>query len=257
LLDNRPVRTPDKRILTIPADKPQLATAIALEWDLLMTSKQALKHHYIPLTSLAARAESILEMEQEGQTTTRNEIADLMLRYLDTDTTLCLAPESRDLRGSAAAGGKSLRELQLESTQSLIAFLTSRAWPGASIRPVTEDKGLVPASQPQVTKDIIRGWINSLPPYELVGLERATLAAKSLLIAARLVVEWSFTLSSPNHDGPQEYHRVFGAEEAAEAASLEVRFQTQQWGEVEDTHDVEKEDLTRQLASVVLLISGN
>jgi len=28
------------------------------------------------------------------------------------------------------------------------------------------------------------------------------------------------------------------------------------WGEVEDTHDVEKEDVKRQYGSVVLLVSG-
>jgi ATP synthase F1 complex assembly factor 2 len=42
---------------------------------------------------------------------------------------------------------------------------------------------------------------------------------------------------------------------AAQAASLEVLHQTEQWGEVEDTHDVEKEDLRRQLGSVILLVS--
>jgi ATP synthase F1 complex assembly factor 2 len=49
----------------------------------------------------------------------------------------------------------------------------------------------------------------------------------------------------------------FGIEEAAEASSLEVRWQTGQWGEVEDTHDVEKEDLRRQLGSAILLVSGD
>jgi ATP synthase mitochondrial F1 complex assembly factor 2 len=48
----------------------------------------------------------------------------------------------------------------------------------------------------------------------------------------------------------------FGVEEAAQAASLEVDWQTKRWGEVEDTHDVDKEDLRRQLGSVVLLVSG-
>jgi ATP synthase F1 complex assembly factor 2 len=40
------------------------------------------------------------------------------------------------------------------------------------------------------------------------------------------------------------------------AVNLEVDWQTRNWGEVEDTHDVEKEELRRQLASVVLLVSG-
>ena len=50
--------------------------------------------------------------------------------------------------------------------------------------------------------------------------------------------------------------RRFGAEEAARATSLEVDWQTGRWGEVEDTHDVEKEDVRRQFGAVVLLVSG-
>jgi len=38
--------------------------------------------------------------------------------------------------------------------------------------------------------------------------------------------------------------------------SVEVVWQTGRWGEVEDTHDVEKEDVRRQLASAVLLVTG-
>jgi ATP synthase F1 complex assembly factor 2 len=36
---------------------------------------------------------------------------------------------------------------------------------------------------------------------------------------------------------------------------LEVLHQTEQWGEVEDTHDVDNADIRRQLGTVVLLVS--
>ncbi len=90
--------------------------------------------------------------------------------------------------------------------------------------------------------------------FELAGLERGVLASKSLLTAARLVAEWS-------EGGAGVGMRVrrdqkFGVEEAAKAASIEVDWQIGRWGEVEDTHDVEKEDLRRQLGSVILLVSG-
>jgi ATP synthase F1 complex assembly factor 2 len=101
---------------------------------------------------------------------------------------------------------------------------------------------------------VIRGWLANLPAFELAGLERATLGSKSLLIGARLVHEWgeAFAESRPAAEGAR-----FGVEEAAEASSVEVTWQTQQWGEVEDTHDVEKEDLRRQLGSVILLVGGD
>ncbi len=121
----------------------------------------------------------------------------------------------------------------------------------------------MPKKQPEMTKNIIRGWIAGLPAYELAALERATLASKSLLVATRLVVEWSEEFRHLQDDADDVVgsngvgERRFGIEEAAEACSTEVKWQTGMWGEVEDTHDVEKEDLRRQLGSVVLLVSGN
>jgi ATP synthase F1 complex assembly factor 2 len=68
------------------------------------------------------------------------------------------------------------------------------------------------------------------------------LAGKSLLDAVRLLVEWSTELAylRDNAAGAK-----FGVEEATKAASLEIDWQTGIWGEVEDTHDVDKEDVRR------------
>ena len=93
-----------------------------------------------------------------------------------------------------------------------------------------------------------------LPAWELVGLERAVLAGKSLCVAARLVCEWSEYLQLGDTQGKAQ--RRFGIEEATKACSQEVIWQTGRWGEVEDSHDVEKEDLKRQFGSVILAVSG-
>ena len=71
------------------------------------------------------------------------------------------------------------------------------------------------------------------------------------------MVEWSenFRHVRMSADGDGGGRR-FGIEEAAEACSLEVRWQTGMWGEVEDSHDVQKEDLRSQLGSVILVVSG-
>lgn len=103
-----------------------------------------------------------------------------------------------------------------------------------------------------------------LPAWELVGLERAVLAGKSLCVAARLVCEWSeylkldmgLSLEGSREEEQQSKRDRFGIEQAAEACSLEVRWQTGRWGEVEDSHDVEKEDLRRQFGNVILVVSG-
>jgi ATP synthase F1 complex assembly factor 2 len=251
-LDTRPVRTPDKQILTVPPSKHQLATAIALEWDLLHSPQQALKTHYIPMTSLAARAMYIEQADAQGTSTLRDDLSMLMMRYLSTDTLICWAPDKH--RYDAPQDTMSLRQLQINVATPITTYLRTHVWPGVVIRPVLEPDSIMPIPQPDLTQEVVRGWISGLPAFELAGLERAMLASKSLLVAARLVHEWgeAFAQERKAVDG-----RRFGIEEAAEASSLEVRWQTSQNGEVEDTHDVEREDLKRQLGSVVLLIGGD
>ncbi|PWY77143.1 ATP12-domain-containing protein [Aspergillus heteromorphus CBS 117.55] len=256
LLDTRPIRTPSKDALSIPSTKIYLAHAIALEWDVMTNAQQALKNHLIPLTSLAARAADIAREDAQGETTTRAQIVKTAMRYLDTDTLLCWVPE----QNACSAGEvdkdinrpESLREAQMRTAKDTIAFLGTKLWPGVDIQPIMETDSILPSSQPQITKDIIEQWISSLQAHDLAGLERGFLAAKSLLIAARLVVEWSENFRHMQRPGRER----FGIEEAAEASSLEVKWQTDMWGEVEDTHDVDKEDLKRQLGSVVVVVSG-
>ena len=103
---------------------------------------------------------------------------------------------------------------------------------------------------------IYTSWLLGLSCWDLAGVERATLAGKGLLAAARLVCEWSPALLGRLAEGAEGAAPVFGVEEAARAVSVEVDWQTKVWGEVEDTHDVEKEDVRRQFGSVVLLVSG-
>ena len=227
-----------------------------MEWDLLVSAQQALRHHLIPLTSLVSRALDIADEDNAGGGPIRENIVQTVMRYFDTDSLLCWAPEaSPDPPGYETHTGRveSLRSIQQKTAQPIIGFLTERVWPGVEIVPVLDSDSIVPKSQPQMTKDVIRGWVSGLPAFELAGLERGVLAGKGLLGAARLLVEWSTELAHLR-DGAAE--GKFGVEEAAKAASLEVDWQTGMWGAVEDTHDVDREDIRRQLGSVVLLVSG-
>ena len=137
--------------------------------------------------------------------------------------------------------------------QSIIAYLQTHVWPGVEIKPTLDPESIIPVAQPEMTQHVIRGWCAGLPAFELAGLERAVLASKSLLVSVRLIHEWgeAFAQSRTVADAGR-----FGIEEAAYASSLEVSWQTMQWGEVEDTHDVEKEDLKRQLGSAIILVGG-
>ncbi|KAK5069635.1 ATP synthase mitochondrial F1 complex assembly factor 2 [Lithohypha guttulata] len=257
-LDTRPVRTPTKQILVVPKSKPHLAHAIAIEWDILTSAQQALKGHNIPITSIVSRAQDLAEAETRGDMQIRQEILRTMMRYLDTDTLLCWAPSTSqsalDMQKDPedTETSRSLRDIQKETSEQIISYLNTTVWPGVDIKPVLEEGSIMPTPQSEVTKSIISGWISGLPAFELAGLERAVLATKSLLVGTRLLIEWSEEF----RDVQRQTQTRFGVEEAALASTIEVRWQTGVWGEVEDTHDVENEDLRRQLGSAFLVVSG-
>ncbi|KAF5020430.1 hypothetical protein F66182_7557 [Fusarium sp. NRRL 66182] len=255
-LDTRPLRHPvSKEIIRVPITKPDLASALALEWDLLTSAQDATRQHLIPLTSLTCQALDIAEADKTsaGQISeVRNAIATALLRYLDTDSILCWNPPAgeHDLKNDA---GESLRDVQKRTAEEIVSFLTTHVWPGVTIVPVLDGHSIMPQSQGPGVREVVQGWIAGLDAFEIAGLERATLAGKSLIAAARFIAEWS---EGPVGRGALNTGEKFGVEKAAVATSLEVDWQTGQWGEVEDTHDVNKEDVRRQLGSVVLLVSG-
>jgi ATP synthase mitochondrial F1 complex assembly factor 2 len=257
MLDSRPVRTSTKEVLSIPLNKQQLATAIALEWDNLVSAQQALKQHYIPLTALTSRALDIKDADHRGDSSIRDDIVKMLLRYLGTDTLLCWAPEKNIHEGAMEEDGihkqESLRDIQIRTANPIIEHLTARVWPGVQLLPIMEANSILPRPQPTSTIEVVKGWISGLPAFELAGLERAVLASKSLLVAVRLLVEWSQEFQ---HLRTVEADNRFGIEDAANASNIEVRWQTDMWGEVEDTHDVDREDLKRQLGSVVILVQS-
>ncbi|KAG7108579.1 Protein atp12 like protein [Verticillium longisporum] len=285
MLDNRPLRHPGTtNIIRLPTSKPHLASAVAIEWDLLTSAYQATKQHLIPLTSLICRAIDI-EANDNGEevpsasaaadgeaapaapapfsstanpddVTIRAQIATTLMRYLDTDAMLCWAPPPgpMDMRNE---DGDGLRDVQEKTAVDVLAYLRAHVWPGVAIAPVLDGNAIVPRPQADGVRDTVKAWVSGLSAWELAGLERAVLAGKSVVAASRLVVEWSEDEPAgglrPAREAAEDR---FGVEQAAVATSLEVTWQTGHWGEVEDTHDVEKEDLRRQFGSVVLLVSG-
>lgn len=255
-LDQRPLRHPEtKKVIRIPISKPDLASALALEWDLLNSSLDATRHHLIPLTSLICRARDIEANDASDipeAEKIRAKIATVVLRYLDTDSILCWAPPP-GVHDTRNAAGEGLRDVQKKVAEEMTSFLTTHVWPGVQLDPVLDGHSIVPQKQAPGVREIVQGWVLGLDAWEITGLERAVLAGKSLLAAARFVTEWSEGSAAK---GYLNTGKKFGVEDAAVATSLEVDWQTGQWGEVEDTHDVQKEDVRRQLGSVALLVSG-
>ncbi|KAK6503093.1 ATP synthase complex assembly protein atp12 [Arthrobotrys musiformis] len=270
LLDARSIKTSAKNDVSVPVNKPLLAYALQVEWATMRNSKEALKSHFIPLTSLASRAIDLETAERDGAAaaaenadaasaegseqevemdtrSTREQITDFVMGYLDTDTVLMISPT----RGGhlASAGEKQLRDRQLEVAYDIVE------WAQESI-PVPDggekldfvlsdgDHGILPSSQSARTKQILRDMISKFSAWDLVGLECAVILSKSLLVGLRLVMENKKTADIK-----------WDVEDAAKACNLETDFQVEQWGLVEDTHDVGHADLRRGLGAVVLLVS--
>ncbi|PWW79787.1 ATP12-domain-containing protein [Tuber magnatum] len=246
LLDELPIRTPLKKPIVVPNNKPFLANAIALEWSLLNSAQDALMKRYrTPLTQLAAR---VVDMHEPNVLTpSRDSTISSVMRYLDTDTLIFYAPTPPEKQ--RRPNKKTLRELQVAEAEPIVEWLTTVLWPGTKIECNDGDSGFMAAvRQPPETLKVIREWLEGLTDWDLVALEMATLSSKSFLIGARLVAEWSSELGVGG--------KSWGIEEAAMAASVEVRYQTEIWGEVKDTHDVDKEDIKRQLGAAWLLALG-
>ncbi|RPA85138.1 hypothetical protein BJ508DRAFT_368869 [Ascobolus immersus RN42] len=253
----RPLKTPLLHPLLIPASKPLLAFTIANEWETAHTIAEARSSFRMPLTQMSSRIIDIEhtkdDREREGMV---EEIREHCLRYLETDTLLFLAPSGGVV--SKAAGERTLRECQEEALTPVLEFLTTQVWPGVTIKAVDGNEGILPLSykQPKETLETIKRWVEGLGLWDLLALERATVAGKSFLMGARVVSGWSESGLMVGREGTVVQRREVGVEEAARAVSVEVVWQTGQWGEVEDTHDVEKEDLRRQLGSAILLCTG-
>ncbi|KAJ3542421.1 hypothetical protein NMY22_g3525 [Coprinellus aureogranulatus] len=175
-----------------------------------------LKPHALPMTSIASRS-----IDTFSDIKARQEVEAALLKYFETDT-VCFFDETAER----------LDKLQKAHWVPLIEWARKTF----DIEINVSDSVLSP-NQPSATKEKLREVMKTLNNWEMAALERATLSTKSFLIGLAVV------------------KRYFNVEQAAQAASVEVDSQIQVWGEVEDTHDVDYQDVRRQLGSAALLLS--
>lgn len=104
-------------------------------------------------------------------------------------------------------------------------------------------EGLLDIEQDSHVVDTLsRHILTAFDAWDLAAFERAVRSTKSFLVALRLV------------QAIQEREAAFGVEEASLAAEVEVESQTQRWGQVEDTHDVDHADARKLLGSVAIAV---
>ncbi|CAE6435765.1 unnamed protein product [Rhizoctonia solani] len=219
-------------ILTVTLDKRALRTPEGAKLEVpnshrLLASliaiewenqEKLIKPHALPMTSIASRA-----IDGLGDEGARFDLLAELIKYFDTDT-ICFH-ESRP---------PALVELQEEHWNPLIKWVESTYKVKINIF-----DSLLGNTQPKETKEVLMDEVNKLGQWETAAFERAVLTTKSFIIALALV------------------KGRISVEQAAQAAQVEVVSQTQRWGEVEDTHDVDYYDIRRQLGSVACVLAAN
>ncbi|KAJ9105624.1 hypothetical protein QFC20_004304 [Naganishia adeliensis] len=178
--------------------------------------KEALKAPGLPMTSLASRALDGFENVKnfEGEINVREGVLNELFRYMDTDTTLLQTEHWDPLH----ALYKEHHDIEIKTYDTLVLGGGNRF------------------KQDETTKKVLRDIVNGWDSWQIAALERATYTTKSFLIAFALV---SGKLT---------------VDQAARAAHVEVSSQIELWGEVEDAHDVDYQDIRRQLGSVVCML---
>lgn len=116
-----------------------------------------------------------------------------------------------------------LVKLQKEHWDPLISWVSETF--GVSVHPITS---LLGSSQPTATTSALRAHISSYDALELAAFERAVMATKSFIIALKLLE----TSRQAQREQGEEQGEEWGVEEAAQAAEVEVKSQTEKWGEV-------------------------
>lgn len=269
-LDGKPIKTPLGHKLALPKEKEQLALLVAHEWDSLTDMK--IKPNTLPLTSMASRAvdlETVFSTETPDKelVTKIGDVTDVkhdLLRYLDTDTCLIFATEE-EYEGKLRRRQKELYEPLIEEYNS---FFTEFARKN-NILPAADHKvqlqvldcetdGIRGNSQRPEDRAIVLAWLDQLPFFDLVALEKAILTSKSFLCGVSVLrsnsTDSDLLKAIYQHNKASEQEHFFkDVEQIQELGNLETIFQTGEWGEVEDTHDVDQAEWTRSLSAAALV----
>ncbi|KAF9348313.1 ATP synthase complex assembly protein atp12 [Mortierella sp. NVP85] len=215
--------TLDGRILKTPAGN-KLTLPKDQEYLALMIAgewhgqKALLKSHSLPMTSLVARAIDGFIGNEKG----RQETLNRLIKFLDTDS-ICYQQDYPD----------SIVKAQKEHWDPILKWVKDEYDLDIKV-----SQGITYVEQDDHVKEKLREIVSSMTDIELSAFERATLTAKSFLIGLAVV------------------KRQLSVEKAWLAAQLEVMDQIERWGEVEDSHDVDREFIKSQLASARLANIG-
>ena len=260
-LDSKPIKTPAGNNLAVDKNRSLLALLLKAEWDSIPNLK--VKPYSLPLTSLVSRCIDLenpkvedrdLETKSKlksgaGVGADRGEVCGNLLRYLDTDTLLVFSPRAEYEGALRLAQDR----IYLPIIKAIERFLSkyvdnSHAKSKAVIKLKTLDadvQGLASNVQSDLVRQAARNYLDTLSYWDLAVFEKTVLTTKSFICGILLVQNKSRT---------NEYKDlVYTVDDIVEASTLEVIYQTERWGEVEDTHDVNKRDIKRNVSAAAIV----
>ncbi|CAI4542327.1 ADE_G0027830.mRNA.1.CDS.1 [Saccharomyces cerevisiae] len=248
-LDGRTIKTPLGNGIIVDNAKSLLAYLLKLEWSSL--SSLSIKTHSLPLTSLVARCIDLQMTNEPGcdpQLVAKiggnsDVIKNQLLRYLDTDTLLVFSPMN-EFEGRLR---NAQNELYIPIIKGMEEFLRNFS-SESNIRLQILDAdihGLRGNQQSDIVKSAAKKYMSSLSPWDLAILEKTVLTTKSFICGVLLLENKKDTANlipalKTNMDN------------IVRAATLETIFQVEKWGEVEDTHDVDKRDIRRKIHTAAI-----
>lgn len=241
-LDSKSILTPLGNSLILDKDRRLLAMLLQKEWESL--PDLSIKPHLLPLTSLVSRCIDLESVHGPNGNVElmakiggdREKIANDLLRYLDTDTLLVFSPR-HEYEGA-------LRESQdafyIPIIKSVEGFLKKYASSEIKLRILDSDvNGLRGNNQEKNTIDAAKRYLDTLSLWNLAVFEKTVLTTKSF-ICGILMLQNKASLDTVTA-------LEVDMEKIVKAATLETIHQVERWGEVEDTHDVDKRDVRRNI----------
>jgi chaperone required for assembly of F1-ATPase len=201
LLDGRPMRTPAKQALAVPTAR--LAEALADEWR---EQRDRIRPDTMPLTRLASTAIDRMPAQRQAA-------IEEVIGYADTDLVCYRAAEPFELV-----------QRQHHAWQPMVEWLSQTY----GVRLVVTTS-ILPLVQPPAARAALRGAIEKLDDWPLVGMHAATTALGSLVLGLGLL------------------RGRLDAEAALAASLLDELYEIERWGsdvEAERRHQALRRDIS-------------
>lgn len=251
-LDSKTVQTPLGHPLAVNKERSLLAMLLQKEWTNL--ASLSIKTHSLPLTSLVSRCIDLEIVNSPGGDLEskakiggdREHISNDLLRYLDTDTLLVFCPKA-EYEGALR---KAQDEVYLPIISSVEKFLSNYSQSPVKFKVLDSDTdGLRGNQQVEETRIAAKKYLDTLSLWDLAVFEKTVLTTKSFICGVLLLQNKGMTESAEGLKSSME--------SIAQAATLEIIYQTERWGEVEDTHDVDKRDVRRNIHAAGIVAYKN